>query len=88
MTRRHHRRRKALVKTIVLTLVVIKLVLVNVNLITQNQLNISHKLARHGVDTTTSKLETMTAVTVHCVWASFLQSPSHEKFPDLETRGH
>ena len=67
------------------------MVFVNVNLITQNVLNISHKLGNHGVDTTMRKLQTLTADTICCVCEpaiSILQSPQQEKFPDFETRCH
>lgn len=52
----------------------IRVVFVNANLITQNVLNISYtcKLAHGGVETTISKLQTLTADTVCCVWTSHI----------------
>jgi len=92
MARRYHRRREASVIAKIVTLECnIKAVFVNVNLIAQNVLNISHKLGNQGVDTTMSKLQTLRADTICCVCGpaiSILQSPQQEKFPDLETRGH
>jgi hypothetical protein len=92
MARRYHRRQEAFViAKIVILARDIKVVFVNVNLITQNVLNVSHKLAHHDVDTTMSALQTLTADTICCVCGpaiSILQSPQQENVPDLETRGH